>query len=108
MWFNKYKYDLRPMAKELVKRGWYISFSGVITFKNASKILEAVKAVPLDRIMIETDAPYLAPVPHRGKRNDSRELRYVVEKIAEIKGVSPELVEEMKKVLTAFGLKIKE
>ncbi len=78
------------MAKELVKRGWYISFSGVITFKNASKILEAVAAVPLDRIMIETDAPYLAPVPMRGKDNNSAYMKYTAQKGAEVFGITTE------------------
>ncbi len=78
------------MAKELVKRGWYISFSGVITFKNASKILEAVKAVPLDRIMIETDAPYLAPVPMRGKTNLSSYMKYTAEAAANVLGITTE------------------
>ena len=75
------------MVKELVKRGYYISFSGVITFKNASKILDAVRAVPDDRILVETDCPYLAPHPMRGKRNDSSLLVYTAQKAAEIRGV---------------------
>lgn len=78
------------MAKELVKRGWYISFSGVITFKNASKILEALKAVPLDRIMIETDAPYLAPVPKRGKDNNSAYMKYTAQAAADVLGIDVE------------------
>ncbi len=80
------------MARELVKLGWYVSFTGVITFKNARRALEAVEAVPMDRIMIETDAPYLAPVPYRGKRNHSGYVPKVAEKIAEIKGLSTEEV----------------
>jgi TatD DNase family protein len=80
------------MAKELVKLGWYVSFTGVITFKNARRSLEAVAAVPMDRIMIETDAPYLAPVPYRGKRNHSGYVPKVAEKIAEIKGLTTEEV----------------
>ena len=60
------------MARELVKLGWMVSFTGVLTYKNARKAVEAAQAVPLDRVMIETDSPYMAPVPHRGKRNDSR------------------------------------
>ena len=76
------------MAKDLVRRGWYISFSGVVTFKNAPKVREAVAAVPLERILIETDAPYLAPHPHRGKINHSGLMRYTAEAVAEIKGVS--------------------
>lgn len=78
------------MAKELVSRGWYISFSGVITFKNASKILEVVKTVPLDRIMIETDAPYLAPVPMRGKDNNSSYMKYTAEAAAKVIGITTE------------------
>lgn len=59
------------MAKELVKRGWYLGFTGVVTFKNARKAVEVVKWLPLDRILIETDCPYMAPEPYRGRRNDS-------------------------------------
>ena len=75
------------MARDLVRRGWYISFSGVVTFKNAPKVREAVAAVPLDRILIETDAPYLAPVPHRGKLNHSGHMRYTAAAVAEVKGI---------------------
>ncbi len=78
------------MARELVALGWYISFSGVVTFKNARKTVEAAQVVPLDRILTETDAPYLTPHPHRGERNDSHYISYILEKLAEIKGVSPE------------------
>lgn len=80
------------MARQLIDMGWYLSFTGAITFKNARKALETIEICPMDRIMIETDSPYLTPMPHRGKRNDSRELKYVVEKIAEVKGISPEEV----------------
>lgn len=76
------------MAKELVSLGWYVSFTGVVTFKNARRALEAIAAVPMDRIMIETDCPYLAPVPYRGKRNHSGYVPKVAEKIAEIKGLT--------------------
>ncbi len=76
------------MAKLILEKGWYLSFTGAITFKNARKALETIEICPLDRIMIETDSPYLAPVPHRGHRNDSRELVYVAEKIADVKGLS--------------------
>ena len=76
------------MAKELVKLGWMISFTGVLTYKNARKAVEAAQAVPLDRIMIETDSPYMAPVPHRGERNNSGYVRHICEKLAEIKGIS--------------------
>lgn len=74
------------MIRELVRRGYYISFSGVITFKNASRILEAVRAVPRDRLLLETDCPYLAPHPMRGRRNDSSLMVYTAEKAAEVRG----------------------
>ncbi len=74
------------MAKELVKRGWYISFSGVITFKNASRVKEVAATVPIDRILAETDCPYLAPHPMRGKLNHSGLMTYTVATIAEIFG----------------------
>lgn len=78
------------MAKEIVKLGWHVSFTGVVTFKNARRALEAMAAVPLDRLMIETDAPYMAPTPYRGKRNHSGYVDKVAEKLAEIKGISVE------------------
>lgn len=78
------------MAKELVKRGWYLGFDGPITYKNARKALEVLDWCPKEHILIETDSPYLSPVPMRGKRNDSSNLRYIVDKIAEIKGMSHE------------------
>lgn len=78
------------MAKEIVKMGWYVSFTGVVTFKNARRALEAMKEVPLERLMIETDAPYMAPTPYRGKRNHSGYVGKVAEKLAEIKGITPE------------------
>ena len=78
------------MARQLVDLGWMISFTGVLTYKNARKAVEAARAVPLDRLMIETDSPYMAPVPHRGKRNDSGYVVHICEKLAEIKGLSPE------------------
>lgn len=78
------------MVKELVRRGWYISFSGVITYKNAARVLEAVKVVPDDRILIETDCPYLSPVPMRGKTNHSGNLCYTAAKAAELRGVDVE------------------
>ncbi len=83
------------MAKELLKMGWMLSFNGAITFKNARKAPEVIAAVPLERMMIETDSPYLTPVPYRGKRNDSGYVHLVAEKIAEIKGVSPADVENI-------------
>lgn len=78
------------MAKELLKRGWYLGFDGPITYKNARKNIETLEICPLDRILIETDSPYLSPVPMRGKRNDSRNLQYIAAKIAEVKGISAE------------------
>lgn len=82
------------MAMEYVRLGYYIGVGGVVTFKNARKLREVVTAVPLDRIVLETDAPYLAPVPFRGKRNCSMYLKYVAEEIARIKGVEVQEVYE--------------
>ena len=78
------------MAKELVRRGWYIGFTGVLTFKNARKALEVATSIPRDRIVIETDCPYMAPVPFRGKRNDPGKVIYMAKKLAELWGVSEE------------------
>ena len=78
------------MAQELIKRGWYLGFDGAITYKNARKALEVLDICPPERILIETDSPYLSPVPNRGKRNDSRNLRYIVAAIAERLGTSEE------------------
>lgn len=78
------------MAREIVKLGWYVSFTGVLTFKNARRALEAAAAVPLDRLMIETDSPYMAPTPYRGKRNNSGYVGKVAEKLAEVKGITPD------------------
>ncbi|MBE6888989.1 MAG: TatD family deoxyribonuclease [Ruminococcaceae bacterium] len=77
-------------AAEVVKLGMYIGFTGVLTFKNAKKALAACEAVPLDRLLLETDCPYMAPVPHRGKRCDSSMIQFTAAKMAEIKGVSTE------------------
>lgn len=84
------------MAEKALEMGFYISLSGVVTFKNANKILEIVRAVPLNRILVETDAPFLTPHPNRGKRNEPAYVRYVAEKIAEIKGIS---IEETCKII---------
>ena len=78
------------MAKELVKLGWMISFTGVLTYKNARKSVEAAQAIPMDRLMIETDSPYMAPVPHRGKRNHSGYVAHTCQRLAEIKGITEE------------------
>ena len=74
------------MARELTRRGWYISFSGVITYKNATRLAEVVPTIPKDKILIETDCPYLSPVPMRGKRNDSGNVKYTAAKAAELRG----------------------
>lgn len=79
-------------AKEFVKMGFYIGIGGVVTFKNAKKIVEVTSEIPLEHIILETDCPYLAPVPYRGKRNSSLYLPYVVTRIAGIKGISEEEV----------------
>ena len=78
------------MAKELVKRGWYVGFTGVLTFKNARKAIEVAASIPRDRIVIETDCPYMAPVPFRGKRNDPGKVVHMAAKLGEIWGVSAE------------------
>jgi len=77
-------------AKTLTKLGWMISFTGVVTYKNARKSLEVIEWLPMDRIMIETDSPYLTPEPFRGKRNDSGKVHLVAETIARVKGIDPE------------------
>ena len=77
-------------AKVRVKLGWMLSFTGVITYKNARKALEVIEWLPMDRIMVETDSPYLTPEPFRGKRNDSGKVHLVAEAIARVKGMDPE------------------
>lgn len=86
-----YSYS-REMAKEYVKMGFYIGVGGVVTFKNARKLKETVEEIPLEAIVLETDCPYLAPVPYRGKRNDSSYIRYVAEEIGRLKGIPYEEV----------------
>ena len=78
------------MAKELIRRGWYLGFDGPVTYKSNKKAAEVLAVTPLERILVETDSPYMAPEPCRGKRNDSSLLVYVLEKIAAFKGVSAE------------------
>ena len=95
------------MAKELLRRGsWYLGFDGPVTYKNARKALEVLEIVPPERILVETDSPYMSPVPLRGKRNDSSNLVYIIQKIAEIKGVTYEEVAEitMKNALKFFRI----
>ena len=91
------------MAAELLKRGWYLGFDGPITYKNAKRAPEVAAITPLDRMVVETDAPYMAPVPMRGKRNDSRYLPYVIEKLAAWKGVT---VEEMTRITWENGRRL--
>ena len=85
------------MAKQLVKMGYYISFSGTVTFKNAKNLQEAAKIVPLDRLLIETDSPYLSPEPERGTRNNPAKVRFTAQKLAELKGVT---FEELARITT--------
>ena len=80
----------KEMAAEYLKMGFYLGIGGVLTFKNAKKLLEVAEMAPLNRLVLETDCPYLAPVPNRGKRNSSLNLPYVAEKLAEIKKCTPE------------------
>ena len=91
------------MAKELVKRGWYIGFTGVLTFKNARKAVEVASAIPLDRIVLETDCPYMSPEPFRGKRNDPGKLYRMAEKLAEVRGLT---VEEIHNITTGNGKRL--
>ena len=78
------------MARQLVKLGWYIGFTGVLTFKNARKAVETAQSIPLDRIVIETDCPFMSPEPFRGKRNDPTRVYRMAEKLAELRGISVE------------------
>ena len=80
------------MAKEYVKMGFYIGVGGVVTFKNGRRLKETVEAIPLESILLETDCPYLAPEPFRGKRNNSMYIKYVAEEIARLKGTTYEEV----------------
>lgn len=82
----------KEMALEYVKMGYYIGVGGVVTFKNGRRLKETVEAIPMERIVLETDCPYLAPEPNRGMRNDSSQLVYVVEAIADLRGITPEEV----------------
>ena len=91
------------MAGELLKRGWYLGFDGPITYKNARRAPEVAAITPLERMVVETDAPYLSPVPVRGRRNDSRYLPHVIAKLAEWKGVTPE---EMTRITCENGKRL--
>lgn len=81
------------MAKELIKWGWYIGFGGVLTFKNARRAVDVAAQIPLERIVLETDCPYMSPEPYRGKRNDPSRLHLVAEKLAALRGIGTEEVE---------------
>ncbi|MBE6926288.1 MAG: TatD family deoxyribonuclease [Ruminococcaceae bacterium] len=83
------------MAQQLVKRGWYIGFTGVLTFKNARKAVETAATIPLERIVLETDCPYMSPEPYRGKRNDPGRLIYMAQKLAEIRDLPVEEIIEI-------------
>ena len=91
------------MAKWLIDRGWYIGFTGVLTFKNARKAIEVASQIPLDRIVLETDCPYMSPEPFRGKRNDPGKLYRMAERLAEIRGLS---VEEIHNITTENGKRL--
>ncbi|MGI6152075.1 MAG: TatD family hydrolase [Christensenellales bacterium] len=91
------------LVREYAPLGFYFGFGGSLTFKNNEKGAKAAKAVPLDRLLIETDCPYLAPVPHRGKRNDSTLVRHVCEKLAELRGMS---FEEIARITTENALRL--
>ena len=88
-----YSYS-EEMAQLFLKMGFYFGIGGVVTFKNSKKLKRAVKSIPLENIVLETDSPYLTPSPHRGERNDSRYLPYVIEEIARLKEITPEEVAE--------------
>lgn len=94
------------MLREVMKLGFHISLGGTVTFKNANKVLEVAKEVPLDRLLLETDCPYLAPTPFRGQRNDSSMICYAAERIAELRGMTAEEICEITYAnsLKLFGL----
>lgn len=91
------------MAKVLIRRGWYIGFGGVLTFKNARKAVEVATQIPLERIVLETDCPYMSPEPFRGRRNDPGRLHLVAEKLAQLRGVS---VDEIEMITLENGKKL--
>ena len=91
------------MAKWLIQRGWYIGFTGVLTFKNARKALEVAENIPLDRIVLETDCPYMAPEPFRGKRNHPGYLYRMAERLAQLRGIS---VEEVQRITMENGKRL--
>ena len=91
------------MAKWLIARGWYIGFTGVLTFKNARKAIEVASSIPIDRLVLETDCPYMAPEPFRGKRNDPGKLYRMAERLAQIRGMT---VEEIHTITTENGKRL--
>ncbi|MCQ5128601.1 TatD family hydrolase [Butyricicoccus faecihominis] len=91
------------MARELLRLGYYLSFTGVITFKNARKAIEVIRETPIDRLMIETDAPYMAPEPYRGRRNSSLYVHRMAETIAEVKEMD---VQEVERITTENGKRL--
>lgn len=97
----------KELAEEYVKMGFYIGIGGVVTFKNGKKLKEIAAAIPLDRILLETDCPYLAPEPHRGKRNSSLYIPYIAEEIANLKGITYEEVvaQTEENAVRLFGIK---
>jgi len=100
-----------PLNKDLIKaglnKGFYTSFAGPITFKNSKNVNEIIEKIPMEKILIETDSPYLSPEPHRGKRNDSRNIIYIAQKISEIKNITIEEVAKAtyENALKVFGIK---
>ena len=96
----------QEMIRQALELGYYISFAGPITFKNAKSAADCVQMVPIDRILIETDSPYLSPEPNRGKRNDSRNVKYVAQKVATIKNISLEDVAKItyENTMRIFGI----
>ena len=94
------------LAKEYVKKGMYVALGGVVTFKNAKKTHEIAKEIPLDYLLLETDAPYLTPIPYRGKRNEPAYVKFVAEEIAKIRGISYEEVAQAttKNAEKVFGI----
>ena len=93
IFYEMHCYSYSPeMAREYLKMGFYLGIGGVLTFKNAKKLKEVAEEAPIEKLLLETDCPYLAPVPNRGKRNDSCNIRYVAEELAKIKGMTTEEV----------------
>lgn len=91
------------MAKELIRRGYYVGFTGVLTFKNARRAVEVASSVPLERIVLETDCPYMSPEPFRGKRNDPGRIYRMAERLAEIRGMA---IEEVQQITLENGKKL--